>query len=228
MSKYTTVLLDIDETILDFNAAESAALRSALTSFELPVSDEIVATYHVINDGLWKDFELGLVTKDELKVLRFERTLKKCGIDFDAHILQKRYTDMLSQQGILLDGALDFLSELSERYDVNAITNGISYVQKGRFEKAQINRFFNKVFISEDVGFGKPNIKYFEYVLERIEEKDKSKIIVVGDSPTSDIRGGINAGLDTCLFARKEITLPDDVKPTYTAKTYGEILEMIK
>lgn len=227
MAGYTTVLLDIDQTLLDFNAAESAALRDAFAEMSLPVTDGIIESYHVINDALWKDFELGKVTKDRLKVLRFSRLIEAEGIDADAQVLQKTYTDRLATKGILLEGAKEFLCKASARYALYAVTNGISYVQKGRCRVSGIEKFFRQVFISEDVGFGKPDVRYFEYVLSRIEEKDKTKIAVVGDSLTSDIKGGINAGLDTCQFDPSGANSREDIIPCAKARSYDEILDFL-
>ena len=228
MTDYKTVLLDIDQTILDFNTAETISLTEALDSFGIKADRTVISTYHEINDRLWKDFELGTVTKDELKILRFERTLKKCNIKLDADKLQKKYTDCLSEQGILLDGAREFLDSLFLTAELYAVTNGISYVQKGRFAKADINKYFKGVFISEDVGVGKPDKRYFEYVLSKVNEKDKSRIIVVGDSLTSDIKGGLSVGLDTILYDVTKTKKADGIIPKYVASSYGEILDIIK
>lgn len=227
MGKYTTVLLDIDMTILDFNAAEASALRDAFESMSLPIDDALIARYHIINDALWKDFELGKVTKERLKYLRFARLVEAAGLAADANILQNVYTDFLSTKGMMLDGAREFLDEAAKRYSLFAITNGIYYVQKGRFEKADIGGYFKKVFISEDVGFGKPDKRYFDHVLAAIDEKDKRRIAVVGDSLTSDIKGGIGAGLDTCHYDPDGTHMREDIVPTARARTYGEILEFL-
>ena len=224
MGKYTTVLLDIDMTVLDFNAAEASALRDAFGSMLLPIDDEVIARYHVINDALWKDFELGKVTKERLKYLRFARLVEALDIDADAAILQNVYADFLATKGIMLDGAREFLEEAARRYTLYAITNGISYVQKGRFEKADIGGYFKNVFISEDVGCGKPDKRYFDHVLASIDEKDKSMIAVVGDSLTSDIKGGKNCGMKTCFYNFKSRPVPDDIKPDYCVTDLKEIL----
>ena len=226
--RYTTLLIDIDETILDFYAAERAALECAFKTRSLPYSDKVFKKYHKINDDLWKAYERGEIAKDVIRPRRFEELYAALGLDGDPEILANEYVNQLSRQGQLIDGATDFLTEVRKKFSVYAVTNGIGTVQQGRFDKADLWKYFDDVFISEQVGFGKPDKRYFDYVLSKVTEKDKSKILVIGDSPTSDIKGAQNVGLDSLLFRRRAADYPPYAPPTFIAESYSEIISIIE
>ena len=227
--KYSTLLLDADDTLLDFKSAERQALRAALEAGGYPANDEVCGRYHEINDSLWKAFERGEIEKSEINAQRFSRLFSEFGFCGDPAKFGETYISNLSKQGQLLEGARDFLENVVKVYDLYAITNGIDRVQKGRFIRADLNGYFGGVFISEAVGAGKPDKKYFDFVLGRVKEKDRSRIVVIGDSLTSDIKGAQNAGLDSIWFARKpgRASLPG-VIPTYTAGTFDEIITVLE
>lgn len=221
MKKYSTILFDADETLLDFPAAEKASLKKVCEKFGITYSEEIRATFSSINSALWKQLEKGLITRDLIRIRRFEQFAEHFGIAVDPKEMAVYYVEMLSAFAFLLDGADKLCENLSKEYDLYIVTNGIGTVQQSRLAKSGLLPFFSKVFVSEDIGSQKPQKKFFDFVFENIPEKDKSKIIIVGDSMSSDILGGINAGIDTCFFnpALKEETY----KPTYTAKSFEEL-----
>ena len=216
--KYTTLLLDIDDTILDFGSAERKALEIAITATSLPYGDEVFDAYHAINESLWKSYERGEIEKNDIRVLRFARLFEAMGWTSDSLITGQAYIDQLSKRGEMIEGAREFLETVARSFDLYAVTNGIETVQRGRFKAADIDKYFLDVFISERVGYGKPDVRYFEYIFKHIRETDRARIIVVGDSPTSDIRGAQNAGLDSVWYIRRNSQLPDDVSPTYRAE----------
>lgn len=227
MKKYTTLLLDVDETLLDFKLAENVSLKNALTRSGIEPTDERCARYHLINDALWKALERGEIEKDRIKTKRFELFYEEFGFQGDPHASAGMYVEELSRAGYILPGAREFLDTVCDKFDVYAVTNGIRAVQQGRFIAADINKYFKDVFISERVGYSKPDKRYFDYVLESIPEKDSSRILVVGDSPTSDIKGAQNAGLDSCWYAPHGKDYPDKTQPTYIARSYEDILNII-
>ena len=228
MKKYTTLLLDVDETLLDFKLAENVSLKNALTRAGIEPTDERCSRYHVINDGLWKALERGEIEKERIKVKRFELFYEEFGFEGEPFHTAAFYVEELSKAGHLLNGARDFLDAIVGQFDVYAVTNGIQSVQQGRFAAADINKYFKDVFISERVGYSKPDKRYFDYVLKAIPEKDVAKILVIGDSPTSDIKGAQNAGLDACWFCPGEKEYTGDKAPTYVARSYDDILNIIK
>lgn len=227
MKRYTTLLLDVDETLLDFKKAENVSLKNALVRAGVDPTDEVCERYHHINDALWKALERGEIKKERIKTKRFELFYEEFGFTGDPHETAGFYVDELSHAGFLLDGAREFLETILGHYDIYAVTNGIQSVQQGRFAAADINKYFKDVFISERVGYSKPDKRYFDYVLAAIPEKDTSAILVIGDSPTSDIKGAQNAGLDSCWFAPYLKDYPGEQAPTYIARGYGDILNII-
>lgn len=228
MKKYSTLLLDVDETLLDFKKAETISLENALVCVGIDPKKEIIARYHAINDSLWKALERGEIEKARIKTKRFELFYEEFGFEGDPVETAGIYVSELSKAGFLLDGAREFLDIIQNEYDVYAVTNGIQTVQQGRFEAADINKYFKDVFISERVGYSKPDKRYFEYVLSVIPEKNTSKIIVIGDSLTSDIKGAENAGLDSCWFNPGKAVCGSNSFPTYTAYGYSDVLNIIK
>lgn len=222
MSKYTTLLFDADETLLDFPAAEKAALSTVCKKFGIEFNEEIRETFSRINLALWKQLEKGLVTRDIIRIRRFEQFAEHFGIKADPGDMAVYYVECLSTFAFLLPGAEEVCQKLSLNHNLYIITNGIGTVQQQRLKKSGLLPYFKGVFISEEIGSQKPSREFFNHVLSHVEEKDKSKICVVGDSMTSDILGGINAGLDTCFYnpwGREEI-----YKPTYTANGFDELL----
>ncbi|MBQ8208244.1 MAG: YjjG family noncanonical pyrimidine nucleotidase [Clostridia bacterium] len=208
MQRYDTILFDADGTLFDFIRGEREALVAACKIYGYELGEADVKEYSAINDSLWKALERGEVDKETLRVKRFEIFGKLKGFDCDLDKLSHDYTDKLSEQRFLIDGALEIIEKLSGKCRLYIITNGIGYVQRNRFALSPIYKYFSELFISEEVGYEKPSIHFFEYVAERIPDYDPSKTLVVGDSMTSDMKGGIRAGLDCCYFSPKGRGIP--------------------
>lgn len=228
MSKYDVFLVDADDTIFDFHAAAAEALKKSFLERSLPYSDEVYSTYMEINDVLWKRLERKEITQDELKALRFTSVFKRLGIDFSGDEMSEVYVKNLGECAVIFKGAEEFLSELCSLGDVYIITNGFKAVQERRLKKFGIERYAKGVFVSEEVGANKPDIRYLNYVEERIPSFDRKTALVIGDSLTSDIALA-NAGNIDCVWynaARKPLT--GNAKVTFTASTYAEALSFIK
>ncbi len=199
MMKYTTILFDSDDTLLDFKASERQAIYRAFEIAGLPFDDDIRAVYSEINHGLWKALERGETTTDELLCERFRILFKRYGYAHDPQKMNDLYFKCLSNTDFTMEGAVEILEYLYGRYELDIITNGVGYIQASRLKNADIRKYINKVFISGEIGISKPHIGFFDYVLSHIDEQDRSKILVVGDSLSSDIKGALNAGLD-CVY----------------------------
>ena len=227
--RYSTLLLDADMTLLDFDSDESAALNEALASYGIDCNESILSAYHEINKGLWKKFELGEIEKSDIGKNRFTMLLKHIGFDKDGPELNRVYMQRLSFGGRLIDGAEELCSKLHKSgFKLYIITNGTQHIQQSRLQRSGLLEYIDGVFVSEQVGFPKPMKEYFDFVLSSIPEKDKSRILTVGDSLSSDIKGGLNAGLDTCLFAPDESTASSEIKPLYTIKNLSELYSIIE
>ena len=204
MKKYTTILFDADDTLLDFDKDETQALTTIMKKYGIETSEENIRTYKEINVSLWKALERGEIDKPTLKQVRFRLFFDKIGFitTEDTFKINEEYLANLSQGGNLLDGAKGLIESLKEQgYDLYIVTNGIANTQRQRLTRAGILPYFTEIFVSETVGHQKPKKEYFDYVLSHIKEKDISKVLLVGDSLTSDIKGAVNSGI-TCAWLR--------------------------
>lgn len=223
MQIYDTILFDADGTLFDFLRGEREALLAACKKYGFELSESDVKEYSAINDSLWKALERREIDKETLRVKRFEIFCTLKGYDCDYKKLSLDYTDILSEQHFLIDGAEDTVKRLSEKCSLYIITNGIGYVQRRRIALSPIECYFKDLFISEEVGYEKPSIHFFEHVAERIPDYDPSKTLVVGDSMTSDMKGGIGAGLDCCYFSPNGRGIPQGSKIKYCINKLEEL-----
>jgi len=197
--KYTCVFLDMDNTILDFFACERTAIKTTLAKNALPNDDKTAKIYSQINDSYWKRYEKGEIKREDIFVNRFVTLLETINFSADPQKISEDYFHELSKGHELVEGAREILEYLKcKGYLIYATTNGISKTQHRRIREAEIEQYFNGVFVSEDVGCQKPNKEYFDFVLKNCSENDKSKILIVGDSQSSDVLGGANSGIDVC------------------------------
>ena len=178
---------------------------------------------------MWKLLELGEIEKSELKYRRFEIFTERFSLNADPKRMAESYMLHLSEKGYLLQGAYELCASLFGKARLFIITNGIKHIQDGRFARCGIADLFEARFISESVGYEKPRKEFFDYVESHIEGFSRERAIVVGDSLSSDIRGGINAGIDTCFYDPKGTEIPLDMrdKITYTASDYSQIYRII-
>lgn len=224
MKKYTTLLLDADNTLMDFYAAEEQGIKNTCLAFNIKYDEDIGKLYSDINDGFWKRFEKGEIKRKEIKIGRFREFIKAVGANADPKEMADRYIEELSKGKMLLEGAAECSRKLSEKYTLYIVTNGNSYVQKRRFAGCGLEPYFKAVFISEDMGAKKPDKAFFDKVFSLISEKNRDKICIIGDSMSSDIKGGINAGIDTCFF---NISNQNKIyEPTFEVKNFKELEEL--
>lgn len=198
MKNYRILLLDADGTLFDFKRAEREALSEALTLQGIAPEDGLTACYSALNDRLWKEFERGEVKKEEIRLLRFRRLAEQIGLDLDIEKISHDYTELLATKRYLFDGTLAACEVLHRHAALYIITNGIYTVQYSRIKNSPIYRYITDIFVSEAVGFAKPHPAYFDYVFDHIPDAKREEALVVGDSLTSDIAGGIAAGVDVC------------------------------
>ena len=228
MKDYRFLLFDADNTLLDFFKSEENALALALSMQGIRVTPALSKSYSDINDGLWKELEKKKITKERLRVKRFEDFDRRENLHADVQKLSTDYTDLLAEQAFEYDGAYELLSALSGKYEIYVITNGIGFVQRGRMAKTRILPLVKESFISEEIGFEKPDVRFFEEIAKKIPGFDPEKALVIGDSLTSDILGGINAGIDTCLLKTPHTAPRPEIVPTYVIGALSELLEILK
>ena len=209
------LFLDLDDTILDFHKAERIAIAKTIREFGVEPTEEILHRYHLINKWHWEQLELGKLTRAEVLENRFGVLFQELGVDADKTLCARVYERKLSQGHWFLPGAEEAVEALSKKYRLFLASNGTASVQKGRMTSANLYRFFEKVFVSQEIGHNKPSLEYFEAAFSRIPGFDKSKCLMVGDSLTSDILGGIRAGIKTCWVNPEGLPCREDIRPDY-------------
>ena len=212
---YEFLFLDLDDTILDFHKAERIAISKTIREFGVDPTEEVLARYHVINKWHWEQLELGKMTRPEVLENRFGMLFDELGVAADKTACARAYEHNLSIGHYFLPGAEEAVDALSKKYRLFLASNGTASVQKGRMTSANLYRFFEKVFVSQELGHNKPSKAYFDAAFARIPGFDPKKAIIVGDSLTSDIRGGIQAGIATCWVNPGHAPHPADICPDY-------------
>lgn len=201
---FTTILFDLDNTLFDFNKAEGIALSKTLTEIGIEPTEAVIQRYSELNLAQWKLLEQGKLTRERVKTRRYELLFEELGVEYNAEKATGIYESHLATGHYFIDGAEKLLKKLSNAnsYRLYLVTNGTKKVQDGRIASSGISQYFEDIFISEEVGYNKPSLEYFEACFAKIPDFHKEKTVIIGDSLTSDIQGGINAGITTIWFNR--------------------------
>ncbi|MCM1364345.1 MAG: YjjG family noncanonical pyrimidine nucleotidase [Faecalibacterium sp.] len=229
MKKYTTILFDVDDTLLDFHQDEHDALKTTLEQCDLPSDESIIATYSKINSALWKEHEQGRITKEDIKNMRFHKLFERFNFmsDYAPRQVNDIYERNLCGGSNVVSGAYKICEKLKEEYRLYIVTNGIEFTQKSRLSRGGFDKLMSDMFISETIGMQKPDRNFFDYVFSRIEETDKSKIVLIGDSLSSDIKGALEAGIDCIWFNKSAAENNTELKPTYIIGSLEEIMSIL-
>lgn len=195
---YTDILIDIDGTITNTKEVERYALEILFKKYNISYNENTVKEYSEINENLWLEFEKGNITKEKLRKKRFEILFERMKICVDINSISNEYFEIYSKTPIPFDNAIETIRYLSDKYTLYIISNGSTDVQYYKLDKMNITHLFKNIFLSEEIGYAKPDIRFFKYVYNKIVQKDKDKILVVGDSISADISGGKQFGFDTC------------------------------
>ena len=226
--KYDILLFDADNTILDFDKAEFDALCRAFGEQGIQVDQHLVEIYRQNNVALWQQLEKGLVSKDYVLNNRFVNTAKQLNLNCDIMTVSRKYEEYLHQGFYVIDGAIDVLEGLiAKGATLYLVTNGVLTIQNARLKGSGIGKYFQEKFISEQVGFPKPQIEYFNHCFANINNFNKSKALIIGDSLTSDIQGGINAGIDSCWYNPKHEQNTRGIAPTYEIDDLAKLFEIV-
>jgi len=216
------VLLDLDDTILDFHKAERIALSKTIRKFGVEPEEDILALYHRINKAHWEMLERGELSREEVLLNRFGVLFRELGVEVDPGSCARTYEGNLAVGHYFLPGAEEAVASLSKKYRLFLVSNGTAAVQKGRLTSANLYRFFEQVFISQELGHNKPAKAYFDACFARIPGFDPRRAVMVGDSLTSDIQGGINAGITT-VWVNPEHQSPGIIRPDYEIDGIGQL-----
>lgn len=224
--KYKNIIFDLDNTLLDFSYAEDMAFRNLFNIYNINYKEEYLNLYRSINEPLWRKLEKGEISKDYVFKNRFSLFFNEIGIKVDGEETESLYRQNLTLSEKTIPHAKDVLNSLKkDDYNLYIATNGFSITQRKRLEKTNLMSLFNDVFISEEVGFDKPNVKFFDFLFEHIEEKDKSKLLMIGDNETSDIDGANNFQIDSILFSNKTNI---NTNATYMINDLRDILTILE
>ncbi|HMB22888.1 MAG: YjjG family noncanonical pyrimidine nucleotidase [Chloroflexota bacterium] len=226
--RYPWLWFDADGTLFDYKRAEATALRRTFDAFRMPFKDSYLEVYHQINDELWRALERGETTQTVLRLQRFELLLEAIQLSASTDEMSSIYLEQLAMGADLIEGAYEILQTLSQTCQIAIVTNGISAVQRGRFARSTIQPFIRELIISEEIGVAKPSPAFFEVASARTGHPPKSDILLIGDSLTSDIRGGVDYGIDTCWFNPTGEPEPEGWAITYRIGQLRELLEIIE
>ncbi len=227
MPRYDYVLFDADNTLLDFDRAEEEALRTTLTHYGFADLETAQTRYLAINRALWSRFDRGEVSRERLVVERFAALQRELGGENDPAEVNRFYLACLGEGGYLLPGAAELCRALASSCTLAIVTNGVAVAQRGRFARSGLGETVSYLFISEELGYQKPQREFFDAALQALAVPDRSRVVVVGDSLAADILGAVNAGLDSIWYNPAGASGRVDVVPTWEAQNYQEVLEYI-
>lgn len=226
---YRYLFFDADGTLFDFNEAETRAFYQMAGHLGFTATEEQLQQYKACNEACWKAFEKAQLTQERLKTKRFEDFFSAVGLSLDARVASHTYQSYLSQQGILYKESIPLLTALLKRgYTLYLASNGIAEVQRGRIEQSKTSGYFKDIFISEEVGSQKPDQMFFTTMFSKtgLEEK-KHECLMIGDSLSSDIKGGEAYGLDTLWINMANMPNTASVTPTYEMHSLPEMLTLL-
>jgi len=222
------LFLDLDDTILDFKKAERIAIGKTIRDFGVEPTKEVLARYHVINTWHWEQMEQGKMERPQVLEGRFEMLFSELGVAEDKTLCARTYEKNLSIGHYFLPGAEEAVASLSKKYRLFLASNGTASVQKGRMTSANLYRFFETVFVSQEIGHNKPSKAYFDACFASIPGFDPKKAMIAGDSLSSDILGGINAGILTCWVNPNHDKGRKDIKPDYEIENLSQLEALLE
>ena len=226
----TAILWDVDGTLLNFHAAEYATIRNLFEEFHLGTcTDEMIHRYSVINDSFWKQLERNEITKKEVLIGRFVQFFSEMGIDPSlAETFNDRYQNTLGETVVFCDDSYTIIASLRGKVKQYVVSNGTKIAQTKKLSKSGLGELMDGIYLSEVLGVEKPNVGFFEQVFKETGITDLSQVMIVGDSLTSDIRGGINAGIRTCWYNPGHKPVPEGYTIDHVISDLHEVYEIIK
>ena len=236
---YKLILIDLDDTLFDYPKTEKEAFRRTFEELGFFMESELgnekkeeiyektKDRYKDVNLQLWKDLEKGAVDKDRLKIVRFEKIIEEFDLKYNPYEMSELYLKKLGEGIFPFEAAEKLCKYLHSKYKVGIVTNGIKEVQHSRIENSAISKYINKIIISDEVGVNKPDKRIFEYAINYFEIMDKSEVIMIGDSLGADIKGGQNAGIDTCWVNLRNNVNDTGIIPKYEVNKLEKLFEIL-
>jgi 2-haloacid dehalogenase len=224
--RYEWIFLDADNTLFDYDRAEATALEAAFRHFGFAYGSDVLRTYREINRQVWADFEEGKIDKATLQTTRFAKLMDAHGNQADATAFNAFYLGIFAESGCLIDGAAAVCERLAKHCSLVIATNGVSGVQQRRLQNSGLLPYITRVVVSEDTGFQKPHPGFFRFAFDLCNIRDVSSVLMVGDSLSSDIRGGVNAGIKTCWYNPAGLVAAERIYD-YEIRKLDELYEII-
>lgn len=228
MKKYKNLLFDVDDTLLDFEAAECYALKSVLEQYNYKMNEEIRQQYRKINIELWEKYEEEIITREEVLHGRFKKLFSLLEIKVNGEEIEKQFRENLGECSTMIKDASLVCEKLFKDYNLYIISNGVKRTQYKRLKDAGLDKYMQNIFISEEIGYQKPRIEFVEQVQKIEPNINSSNTLIIGDSLTSDIKLGENTGIDTCWFNPNKKENESIIKPTYEIQELKEIINIVK
>ena len=223
----TDILLDVDNTLLDFNKCAEAAIKTAFLKWNIPYTDKVFPTFLEVNDSLWQKIETGAIDKFRLYQLRWKTIFKRLGIDENGPVFEQDFRSIFSNSKEPVDGAYEILQYLSEKYRLSVASNASYEQQLKRLNSADMMKYFSNIFNSAQIGFPTPEKKFFDACFERLGNVKKETCVIIGDSLSADISGGAEYGIKTIWFNYGKIAVPENVKADFVVNTLEEIKNIL-
>lgn len=224
---YTWLLFDADNTLWDFSASEASALELTLRQRDIDWSDEVLGQYRVINHQAWSDYEQGLLPKEQLRTIRFQRLLEHYRVDHPAEELSFDYRTYLAASTHMLDGARALLDGLRSRYRLGLVTNGLTEVQRPRLANTGLEDYFEFVVISDEIGVAKPHAAFWDHAYVQMDGVDKASVLVIGDNPNADVKGALDYGFDACWLRHPGVADRKGLGETFRIRDIRELGEVV-
>lgn len=226
MKKYTWLLFDADNTLFDFHRCEGEALRLAMERIGISFDGAHHQLYSRLNKQCWKDFEEKKISKEELRLRRFELFFAAINCEADTEAFGTDYLGHLAGAAFLFDGALDLLENLRRDFRLALVTNGLKEVQRPRLEAGKLTDYFEAVIVSDEIGYAKPHAPFFDYTFAQIGQPAKDQVMIIGDNINADIKGGLDYGIHACWFNPEAEELPAAIRPTYEIRRLDELVAL--
>lgn len=223
---YKALFIDIDDTLLDFKASSQVALKNTFETLNQAYDQSVFDAFYKIDQALWTLQKKGEIHVAEILKLRFQRLLTSLHITADSSIFQSTFQDFLGKSSVLEENTLETLSYLSKKYPLFVASNGLLETQISRLKEANLAYLFTDFFVSDAIGYEKPNPLFFEECL-RISGFKNTDVLFIGDSLEADISGSINVGIDTCWYNPKKMNPPADLPIKFTVSNLKELLNIL-
>ncbi len=228
ITKPSWLLVDLDNTVLDFDQGAAQSLDDALEAFGISATPEHQALYKEINLRCWAAFERGEMDASTLRARRFQLFVRQAKLAVDPIALNRLYLSKLSQQVHEIEGARDFLHWAQSRFGLLLATNGFSQVQRPRIQEAALDKYFSHIVISEEIGSMKPDRAFFDHAFARMEQPPREEVMIIGDSLSSDMAGGADYGISTCWFNPTQRNNDGQVRPDWSVTSMHQLRDQLQ